>query len=109
MFDQKAILLAALLQIQQKVLVPGEGICYNVEITTFNVEGADDLAMNQRMATIWHEWPEYSGDHRYPVPYKDCDPMTTFHGFDRLWEGEYGDSRKRLLAFLIAELQEQSE
>lgn len=109
MFDQNAILLTALLQIQQEVLVPGEGICYNVEMATFNTEGADDLAMNQRMATIWHTWPEFSGNSRYPVPYKDCDPMTTFHGFDGQWEGEYGDTRKRLLSFLIAELQKESE
>lgn len=109
MFDQKAILLTALLQIQQEVLVPGEGICYNVEMATFNTEGADDLAMNQRMSAAFPEWPEFSGDLRYPVPYQDCDPMTVFHGTDLLWEGEYGGSRKRLLSFLIAELQEKSE
>ncbi|MNH18126.1 hypothetical protein D3C81_1758090 [compost metagenome] len=109
MFDQKAILLAALLKVQEEVLVPGEGICYNVEIATFNTEGADDLAMNQMMSEIWVKWPEYSGYRTYPVPNGIIDPMVTFHGVDNLWEEEYGESRKRLLSFLIAELQKDSE
>lgn len=109
MFDQKAILLTALLQIQQEVLVPGEGICYNVEMATFNTEGADDLAMNRMMSDLWVKWPEFSSHGRYPVPFKDRDPKDTFHGTSIMWESIYGESRKRLLTFLIAELQKDSE
>ena len=112
-FNQKAILLAALLKIQKEVLVPGEGICYNVEIATFNTEGADDLAMNRILSDIWSGWPEFSDDDRYPVPYIEADesfdPCSAFHSTDDLWADEYGDSRKRLLSFLIAELQKDTK
>lgn len=109
MFDQNAILLTALLQIQKEVIAPNEGICYNVEMATLNTEGADDLEMTTIMSEIFPKWPEFSGDVRYPVPYGNHDPMTIFHGFNHHWEDTYGDSRKRLLSFLIAELQEKSE
>lgn len=105
MFDQKAILLTALLQIQQEVLVPEEGICTNVEMATFSIQGADDLAMITIMADIWKNWPEFSGHGRYPVPFKDRDPKDTFHAAFSMWESTYGESRRRLLNFLIEQLQ----
>jgi hypothetical protein len=112
-FDQKAILLAALLQIQQEPLVPGEGICFNVEMATFSVPGADDLAMINLMADIWNTWPEFSGYTDYPVPYvedgESFDSELAFHNTDDLWADEYGAARKRLLSFLIAELQKDTE
>lgn len=113
--SHKQILLAALLKIQEEgPSEPVEGICYNVEMATFHTEGADDVMMFDIMSNLFRQWPEYSGNDLFPVPYTEdgercADPDSAFYAIDNLWEGEYGDSRKRLLAFLIAELQKDSE
>ena len=112
-FNQKAILLAALLQVQKEGRTPTEGICFNVEMATFSTQGADDLAILRIMTSIWSTWPEFSGSSAYPVPYiqdgEDCDPVRAYHAVDDKWTDQYGASRKRLLAFLIAQLQKDTE
>lgn len=112
-FNQKAILLAALLKIQKEVLTPNAGICFNVEMATFSTQGADDLAMLGIMSRIWNTWPEFSGKNEYPVPYiqdgEPCDPVRAYTTIDNQWTDQYGEARKRLLAFLIAQLQKDTE
>jgi len=43
-------------------------------------------------------WPEHSGDREYPVPR----PIDTYFG---LWRYEYGESRLRLLDYLIEQME----
>lgn len=48
-------------------------------------------------------WPEYSGARRYPVPHPELPASVAFHieELPLLWTGVYGDTRMRLLDFLI--------
>lgn len=41
------------------------------------------------MAEVWRVWSEFSGG------------MQKFHSVANLWEGPYGESRKRLLSYLV--------
>lgn len=84
------------------------GICVNVsdamEVVSLSDKFADKVD-DLLGALIW-EWPEHSSKPGYPVkPPRDTayTPFTAY-GALRLWEGEYGDNRKRLLNFLISEL-----
>jgi hypothetical protein len=61
------------------------------------------------MNNLFISWPEYSGEPSYPVPHDTMEPEEAYLEISDIWEGEYGDSRKRLLAFLIAELQKDTE
>lgn len=112
---QKQILLAILLKIQKEgPTCPEEGICYNVEFSSDAVPDADVLEMNHIMDNLFRVWPEFSGNDLFPVPYTEdgercADPDSAFYGTDDLWIEEYGDTRKRLLAFMIDELQKDSE
>jgi hypothetical protein len=69
-----------------------------------------NLAVKQ-MEELWVRWPEYSGNLVYPVPsptpqnptpkpYAAKDAYMQLHH----WIGEYGESRKRLLTWLIHEV-----
>ncbi|MNR00182.1 hypothetical protein D3C85_1159470 [compost metagenome] len=49
------------------------------------------------------KWPEYSGNLVYPVPFKNMDPKDAYNNLD-CWLGEYGETRIRLLDFLIEQL-----
>lgn len=114
MVNQKAVLLAALLQIQQEVPMVGEGICNNVDMLILDVEGAHDLVIHLTMVNIWKKWPKYSGRESYPVPftYPDSttrDPMNAYYSTPLLWEGTYGDARKELLSYMIEQLQAETE
>lgn len=111
MANQKQILLDALLHIQVHGPYDRDlGICYNVERATMNVPGTDDLAISNMMFDLWKKWPNFSGTLSYPVPHPQYSlPEMAYIEEDHCWEGEYGDSRKELLSFLIAELQKDSE
>ena len=81
------------------------GICYNLRFA--GVPGADDPGVYAIMRDLFLLWPKYSGDSFYPVPYDSMEPVDAYLEIGNVWEGEYGASRKELLAFLIAQLQGQ--
>lgn len=113
--SQKQILLATLLKIQTEgPTCTEEGICYNVEIALASMSDVDDPAISNHMDNLFQQWPEFSDNLLFPVPYTEdgehcADPDSAFYATDNLWVDEYGDTRKRLLAFMIDELQKDSE
>ena len=62
---------------------------------------------------LMEEWPEFSGDSAYPVPHPDKDPEMAFdHASPKeMWSPEdaYGAARLRLLDWLIAHLEAETE
>ena len=62
-----------------------------------------------KLSNLIRQWPEYSGEYAYPV--KGVEGMSakaTYWEANKsagMWKGEYGESRMRLLIFLIAELE----
>jgi hypothetical protein len=92
------------------------GICHNI---LYNNDGqihecirneADNVgfetAVEKRLDEIFVQWPEYSGDIKYPVPHPEHSPMDAFVFVRYIWIEEYGATRKRLLDFIISTLQE---
>jgi hypothetical protein len=69
------------------------GICDQVD---------DDF---EQLPSIFALWSEFSGNIDYPVPHPTLDPVDAFCEITNLWIGEYGEARKRLLDFCIAELE----
>lgn len=114
MFDQKAILLTTLLAIQAD-LAANEmgptlfsekgGICVGVEYLTMNVEGTNDFEVAELMRAMFVTWPEYSGDSHFPVPFGNWSASTIYFKAGNLWIGPYGESRLRLLSYMIEQLQ----
>lgn len=66
--------------------------------------------VNQLMDDLFLRWPEFSGNIKYPVPHPtmaadDAYPMGVYGLNDvSMWHGEYGESRRRLLRWMIDEL-----
>ena len=68
------------------------GICYNLflrDVTT-RWEGL--------VAVAAESWPEFSGDHNYPVPHPGLLPESAYTTKWEVpkWAGEYGAARRRL-------------
>lgn len=109
-----AILLACLLDIRGAVtgestrLWYGMGICSNVDDLWDHKTGYDyrDLYM-MKMDELFTSWPEYSGCETFPVPAPpgDLDYAQVYHSIENKWVGEYGASRKRLLDYMIEQLE----
>lgn len=84
------------------------GICVNL-ILSFE----DSILLEQVLCDlenirdiIFKEWPNYSGDIRYPVPslFPLISSENLYYHTDNMWIGEYGDLRKELLQFMIDSL-----
>ena len=114
MVNQKLILLTALLAIQADCAANEMGptlfsykvgICVGVEVLTMDVEGCDDYEVAQLMRAMFLLWPEYAGDSHFPVPFGNWSPSNIYFKAGNLWIGPYGESRLRLLNFMIAELE----
>lgn len=73
----------------------GEGICDRVEDWGLDEAGLYEIDLYE----IFEEWPEFSGYHRFPVGFKRGSPELAFESLP-LWQGEYGDSRRRLALFM---------
>lgn len=56
----------------------------------------------QLFLCIAFDWPEHSGMVSFPVP-AEGEPMIAWRDKPK-WEGAYGESRRRLLDFALAEL-----
>lgn len=114
MDNQKQILLTALLAIQADcaanemgptLFSEKGGICVGVEYLTMDVEGCDDFKVAQLMRALFTTWPEYTGDTHFPVPFGSWSPSNIYFKAGNLWIGPYGESRLRLLSYMIEQLQ----
>lgn len=64
--------------------------------------------MTRFLAIMWKKWPEFSGNMLYPVTAGNLNPVFAFDQAltdEQMWVGEYGAARRRLLDWLIIELQ----
>lgn len=79
------------------------GICIQVRGL---VHASETDKVYRRLRTLMNKWPEASGDPAFPVPSESMLPHLAYHRFKRWNPGSaYGQARRRLLAWLIAELQ----
>ena len=74
--------------------MPYEGICYNLRLQ-FPAYPSDIMGL---VPSAMQSWPEFSGDVRYPVPHPDLLPESAYTAKWEVgkWDGEYGESRRRL-------------
>ena len=94
----------ALLSVKHK----GHGICSQVDdYSKTNDLGYKELVeLYDTLRELFLLWPEGTGSPTYPVPSPDpgldrVDAFTVCNGAGTLWVGPYGESRKRLLAYLL--------
>lgn len=117
----QSFLLQALLNLQDKITRDGGSggyaICSFVDnqllFGTFPISSGD---LSTELRRLWVDWPDYSGELTFPVPAPDgthpgayflrSSRMSNRDDHLRRWSGEYGESRKALLNYLIARLQE---
>lgn len=100
-----------LVQLKYSEVKPKTGICSYVEdrlmIITSDPEWSQVYRwwINRSRGFFW-SWPEFSGSDVFPVPGPaGYDPTAAYEFFDK-WYGEYGESRMRLLDFIISKFQE---
>ena len=93
-----------------KVEHTGPGICEQVSQALDHIGYEDRKRAWVKLTDLFTEWPEGTGSPTYPVPSPDpgldpgldrVDAFTEHVGEGTLWVGPYGESRKRLLAFLL--------
>ena len=102
----RAKLLETLTSLQTHVPSKECGICYNVKILMW--EDRDEAC--EWLAEKFPLWPEFSGDNEFPVGCGHTDPEYTYNTYGDLWDNsEYGNARRRLLQFLIDEVQKEIE
>ena len=86
-------------------------ICYHLHghWTHYKTPRGDELLHH-----LFRTWPEGSGSAHYPVPRPDGATdyggiiFYQLYGFEGRWTGKYGESRRRLLDWMIQTLEEQS-
>lgn len=89
---------------------PKGGICSSCEdIFELELHYCGDMAM-MMLDGMMKLWPQRSHSDRFPVPHPAhfSGPSSAFYHHQRdntMWVGEYGESRKALLAFLIAQVE----
>lgn len=88
-----------------------EGICSNIvaELAFTEAYWKDPYkfkALRYCFMGIACHWPRHSGRYFFPVPGPhSSDPEIAYqNGVFPLWEGEYGDSRRELLKFVIQQI-----
>lgn len=89
------------------------GICTNVSITLSemlygNNDGISKLDVyhyfDEWMQDNVYRWEHYSGNVKYPVPsLGECSASEAYILWYSKWSGEYGEMRRKLLAWIIAE------
>lgn len=102
MTPKESLLLEALQDIKANGPTKKEaGLCWNVDDYFYKRYSGPSPCLTT-MTEIWQNWPKFSGDIKFPVPYGD---LTYFRHANK-WDGEYGDLRRELLDFLIAQLEQ---
>jgi len=66
------------------------GICSNLKL-----HALDRTPWSAVVAAAAASWEEFSGDFEYPVPHDELEADVAYDT-GNLWEGAYGDSRRRL-------------
>ena len=60
-----------------------------------------------KLQELWVHWPEYSGMSLYPVPHPKYDSHLGLLKTHNVWEGEYGNNRRKLCLWLADELEKE--
>lgn len=90
------------------------GICNLLDkmLWPYDKEETDRIKRNV-LEPLFVQWPEYSGVCAYPVPAPTSSPYGAARYYDHLqwgdgnmWGGEYGRARRRLLDWMIEQLEE---
>ena len=76
------------------------GICSNLRLhaldhTPWSAVVAEAAAWSAVVAEAAASWEEFSGDFEFPVPHDELEAELAYDT-ENLWEGAYGDSRRRL-------------
>lgn len=105
--------LLVLKDMQERPVDSNTGICRNLAMMMWCTNHRDTTEEEEaQLVKLFRKWPEGTGDGLYPVPSPDCKhPFVAaelYADTDDMWSGLYGESRKRLLAYLIAELESSS-
>jgi len=66
------------------------GICSNLKLHALDLTPWDEV-----VAEAAASWEEFSGDFDFPVPHAELEAELAYT-IKSLWEGAYGDSRRRL-------------
>lgn len=86
----------------ERGFVTMNGICSHVEDL---MPGRFPGSVRRMLREMMEEWPEYSGRASYPVPSPEGFEGDAVDAYIAItlpkWSGEYGDSRMRLLDWLI--------
>lgn len=103
-------LLRALINIQEELdagVRNRRGLCF---IIAYESECRYTIECGKLLHDYFEKWPEFSGSLAYPVPSPDKCYSAEEYFLDRRvgkWTGEYGASRRRLLDWLIQQLEEE--
>lgn len=72
-------------------------------------DGVDYFAVDKIVHDLFQAWPEFSGHRSFPVPHPTGGRVMSIYylaaSHDMMWVGEYGASRKRLLNYMIEQLE----
>lgn len=88
---------------------PSVGICSAVTDYMPRLSSEGRWEVTNRLYSVFPAWPEFSGHVEYPVPGTEgCSAQIAYQCRvgRRKWSGPYGESRKRLLDFLIQHFEE---
>lgn len=80
------------------------GICSNVDAALISIGTQCTPSTDAVMYELFEKWPKFTGTPEFPVPHPHLTPAAAYAEPD-IWEGTYGDNRKELLNFMIAELE----
>lgn len=85
---------------------PGVGLCWHIADAYGSVQTTQVADWRRK---CFREWPEYSGDHVYPVPAvgRDSSGYRAFSGATNYYAGKYGEARLRLAQFMLDDLNKQ--
>lgn len=86
----------------------GFGICSNVDSLLTRMGATVTPATDEVMYGLFEKWPKFTGCPEFPVPHPHLTPAAAY-AEPQIWEGVYGDTRKELLNFMIAELEKDTE
>lgn len=88
------------------------GICMNIDMEVDESTRGRPLEevfairgdVREKFSELAQKWPQFSGDFDYPVPspYAGYSAETAYHHRMK-WIGEYGELRRSLLRFVLAE------
>ena len=76
-----------------------DGICFNLT----------EKFGTSLFSNVWEDWDEFTGSSVYPVPCMGSKAADAYEAASKrgsLWEGKYGDTRRRLCLWLADNIEE---